>query len=139
MNRRLLSVLVSMPAATSGEMVLELHERTTEKASDLIVEVDPKAVGCGSGVGECRLKQTGDFGLASFTSVAKGAGEWEQRGGAGGWKGRRVTLGRGDRTVKEVEEQPQEKSAIDWRASTTDAMATKRSKRSHSRRLPPGT
>ncbi|RWW06980.1 hypothetical protein GW17_00029653 [Ensete ventricosum] len=58
---------------------------------------------------------------------------------AGGWKGRRVTLGRGDRTVEEVEEQPQEKSAIDRRASTRDAMATKRSKRSHSRRLPPGT
>ncbi|RZR88698.1 hypothetical protein BHM03_00016322 [Ensete ventricosum] len=30
--------------------------------------------------------------------------EQERRGGAGGWKGGRVTLGRGDRTIEEVEE-----------------------------------
>ncbi|RWW47897.1 hypothetical protein BHE74_00046077 [Ensete ventricosum] len=50
-----------------------------------------------------------------------------------------VTLGRGDITVEEVEKQSQKKAATDWRASARDAMATKRRKGSHNKRLPPGT
>ncbi|RRT61040.1 hypothetical protein B296_00021700 [Ensete ventricosum] len=50
-----------------------------------------------------------------------------------------VTLGRGARTVEEVEEQPQKKPAADWRASARDAMEIKKRKGSHSRRLPLGS
>ncbi|RRT73503.1 hypothetical protein B296_00024728 [Ensete ventricosum] len=60
------------------------------------------------------------------------------RYGPGGWKGGRVTLGRGDRTIEEVE-QPQKKSTADWRVSARDAIATKRRKGSHNRCMPPGT
>ncbi|RWW75002.1 hypothetical protein BHE74_00016997 [Ensete ventricosum] len=37
-------MLVAVPTATSVRMVLELHERTIEKASDLVVEANPKVV-----------------------------------------------------------------------------------------------
>ncbi|RWW74797.1 hypothetical protein BHE74_00017242 [Ensete ventricosum] len=54
----------------------------------------------------------------SVESIQRTSGGSERprwRCGPGGWKGGRVTLDRGDRTVKKVEERPQKKSAIDWR------------------------
>ncbi|RWW34620.1 hypothetical protein GW17_00000606 [Ensete ventricosum] len=54
----------------------------------------------------------------SVESIQRTSGGSERsrwRCGPGGWKGGRVILGRGDRTVKKVEERPQKKSAIDWR------------------------
>ncbi|RWW76984.1 hypothetical protein BHE74_00014884 [Ensete ventricosum] len=73
------------------------------------------------------------------TYTVKGVGEQEQRGGASSRKGGRVTLGRGDKTIEEVEERSQEKLVANWRVSTRDAMAIKRSKGSHNKLLPPGT
>ncbi|RZR92659.1 hypothetical protein BHM03_00021017 [Ensete ventricosum] len=83
--------------------------------------------------------QLGEEMALLVTYTVKGVGEQEQRGGASSWKGGRVTLGRGDKTVEEVEERSQEKLVANWRVSTRDAMAIKRSKGSHYKLLPPGT
>ncbi|RWW01706.1 hypothetical protein GW17_00035240 [Ensete ventricosum] len=83
--------------------------------------------------------QLGEEMALLVTYTVKGVGEQEQRGGASSRKGGRVTLGRGDKTIEEVEERSQEKLVANWRVSTRDAMAIKRSKGSHNKCLPSGT